>query len=126
MKRIKAACLEQTVHFLLKDDLPHEMAVQAVRAEYEHYQNQMRRSRTRFRILEEQEQPDGSLVVKLKKQYKRARHIVRAKLVHRVEGLVKVDFREKHTYQHGKQVCRYRQPVECGEHSQRPAEIFRL
>ena len=69
MKRIKAACLEQTVHFLLKDDLPHEMAVQAVRAEYEHYQNQMRRSRTRFRILEEQEQPDGSLVVKMKKQY---------------------------------------------------------
>lgn len=69
MKRIKAACLEQTVHFLLKDDLPHEMAVQAVRAEYEHYQNQMRRSRTRFRILEEQEQPDGSLAVKLKKQY---------------------------------------------------------
>ena len=69
MKRIKAACLEQTVHFLIKEDLPHEAAVRAVRAEYEHYQNQMRRSRTRFRILEEQEQPDGSLVVKLKKQY---------------------------------------------------------
>ena len=69
MKRIMTACLEQTVHFLIKEDLPHEAAVRAVRAEYEHYQNQMRRNRTEFRVLEELEQSDGSLVVKLKKQY---------------------------------------------------------
>ena len=30
MKRIMAACLEQTVHFLIKEDLPHEAAVRAV------------------------------------------------------------------------------------------------
>ena len=69
MKRIMAACLEQTAHFLIKEDLPHEAAVRAVRAEYEHYQNQMRRNRTEFRVLEELEQSDGSLAVKLKKQY---------------------------------------------------------
>ena len=82
MKRIMAACLEQTVHFLIKEDLPHEAAVRAVRAEYEHYQNQMRRNRAEFRVLEELEQSDGSLVVKLKKQYnnfKRAYWICRAK-----------------------------------------------
>lgn len=37
MKRIKTACLEQTVHFQLKEDIDHEMAVKMVNEEYEHY-----------------------------------------------------------------------------------------
>ena len=37
MKRIKAACLAQTIHFLLKDDLPHDETVKFVEAEYAHY-----------------------------------------------------------------------------------------
>lgn len=69
MKRIKAACLEQTIHFMLKDDLAHEEAVQAVQAEYAHYIAQLERNRTIYRILEKTEQKDGSLLVKLKKQY---------------------------------------------------------
>ena len=69
MKRIKAACLEQTIHFMLKEDLPHDEAVQFVKAEYEHYLAQLERNRTQYRILEQTEQPDGSLLVKLKKQY---------------------------------------------------------
>ena len=69
MKRIKAACLEQTIHFKLKEDLPHDEAVQFVKAEYEHYLAQLERNRTQYRILEKTEQPDGSLLVKLKKQY---------------------------------------------------------
>ena len=69
MKRIKAACLEQTIHFMLKEDFPHEEAVQAVQAEFAHYIAQMDRNRTRYQILEKTEQPDGSLVVKLKRQY---------------------------------------------------------
>ena len=69
MKRIKAACLEQTIHFMLKEDLPHDEAVQCVKAEYEHYLAQLERNRTQYRILEKTEQPDGSLLVKLKKQY---------------------------------------------------------
>ena len=66
MKRIKAACLEQTIHFMLKEDLPHDEAVQFVKAEYEHYLAQLERNRTQYRILEKTEQPDGSLLVKLK------------------------------------------------------------
>lgn len=31
MKRIKAACLQQTVHFILKEDMPHDAAVTAVK-----------------------------------------------------------------------------------------------
>ena len=69
MKRIKAACLEQTIHFMLKEDLPHDEAVQFVKAEYEHYLAQLERNRTQYRILEKTEQPDGSLLVRLKKQY---------------------------------------------------------
>ena len=45
MKRIKEACLLQTIHFQLKEDLPHGDAVQAVRAEVEHYKAQMDRDR---------------------------------------------------------------------------------
>ena len=46
MKRIKAACLEQTIHFMLKEDLPHDEAVQFVKAEYEHYLAQLAESPT--------------------------------------------------------------------------------
>ena len=54
---------------MLKEDLPHDEAVQFVKAEYEHYLAQLERNRTQYRILEKTEQPDGSLLVKLKKQY---------------------------------------------------------
>lgn len=69
MKRIKAACLLQTVHFQLKEDLDHTLAVSAVRDEVAHYKKQLERHRTRYQILGEAEQPDCSIVIHLKKQY---------------------------------------------------------
>ena len=69
MKRIKEACLLQTIHFQLKEDLPHDAAVQAVRAEVEHYKAQMDRSRTQYKITRQEEQPDGSILIKVIKQY---------------------------------------------------------
>lgn len=69
MKRIKAACLQQTVHFQLKDDLSHDVAVEAVRVEYERYRRQLDQARTQYKILEEQTQSDGSIIIKIKKQY---------------------------------------------------------
>ena len=68
MKRIKAACLEQTIHFQLKDGISAELAKQQVRQEYESYKGQMDRHKTQYKIIEEAEQPDGSLIVKIKKQ----------------------------------------------------------
>ena len=68
MKRIKAACLEQTIHFQLKDGISAGLAKQQVRQEYESYKAQMDRHKTQYKILEEAEQPDGSLIVKIKKQ----------------------------------------------------------
>ena len=68
MKRIKAACLEQMIHFQLKDGISSELAKQQVRQEYESYKVQMDRHRTQYKIIEEAEQPDGSLIIKIKKQ----------------------------------------------------------
>ena len=68
MKRIKAACLEQTIHFQLKDGISSELAKQQVRQEYESYKKQMDRHQTRYKIVEETEQPDGSLMIKIKRQ----------------------------------------------------------
>lgn len=68
MKRIKAECLEQTIHFQLKDGLSMEDGKTQVRQEYEAYKIKMDRNGTQYRILEELDQPDGSLIVKVKRQ----------------------------------------------------------
>lgn len=69
MKRIRAACLQQTVHFILKEDMPHDAAVTAVKNEIAQYKAQMDRSNTKYQIVEEIPQPDGSIILKVKKQY---------------------------------------------------------
>lgn len=68
MKRIKAACLEQTIHFQLKDGIASEWSRKQVRQEYESYKAQLERHGTLYKILEETEQPDGSIIIKIKKQ----------------------------------------------------------
>lgn len=69
MKRIKEACLQQTVHFQLKDDLDHELAVKMVQEEYEHYKKMLERKNIKYKISEEIPQEDGSLMIRIKKQY---------------------------------------------------------
>ena len=69
MKRIKSACLQQTLHFMLKEDLRHEDAVRSVKEDLAAYRLQLERSNTRYRIDSEEEQPDGSIIVKIRKQY---------------------------------------------------------
>ena len=69
MKRIKEACLLQTIHFQLKEDLGHDAAVQAVREELAHYKAQLDRSRTQYKITDEEVQPDSSILIHIKKQY---------------------------------------------------------
>ena len=69
MKRIKSACLEQTIHFELKADLEKEEAVQGVQREVEHYKLSMDRRHVKYKVLEENTLPDGSIQMKIKKQY---------------------------------------------------------
>lgn len=69
MKRIKYACLEQTIHFMLKDDQSHADAVRMVENEVTGYKLQMERSHTKYRILSEEKQADGSVILQIRKQY---------------------------------------------------------
>ncbi|MDE7319133.1 MAG: hypothetical protein K2N46_05305 [Lachnospiraceae bacterium] len=69
MKRIKAACITQTLHFLLKEDLGHDYAVKVVEEEVRKYKNGLEKNRTKFKILSEEKQPDGSIMIEIIKQY---------------------------------------------------------
>ncbi|MGI6013009.1 MAG: hypothetical protein ACOX7K_01810 [Oscillospiraceae bacterium] len=69
MYRVKSAYLQQTLHFLLKEDLDHDLAVRTVQEEYAPYKAKLDHANMKYQILEELTQPDGSIVVKLKKQY---------------------------------------------------------
>ena len=69
MKRVKAACICQTLHFSLKDEVEHDRAVRLVRDEFEQYKKSLERNHTQYKIVEEQPQPDGSLMVKVIKAY---------------------------------------------------------
>ena len=68
MKRIKAECLEQTIHFQQKDVLSMDDGKKQVRQEYESYKSKMDCNGTQYKILEEIDLPDGSLIIKVKRQ----------------------------------------------------------
>ncbi len=72
MKRIKAACICQTLHFMLKEDAEHQWAVNQVKQDVEHYKQGLERNRTQYKIIEEATQPDGSVILKIVKQYNTA------------------------------------------------------
>lgn len=69
MKRVKAACICQTLHFMLKDDLEHSEAARRVKEEVARYKKDLDRNRTRYKLLEETVQPDDSVIIKIIKQY---------------------------------------------------------
>lgn len=69
MRRVKYACLEQTLHFSLCDALTPEETNRLVRAEYDQYKADLERKRIPYKIVSETVQPDGSIIVKVKKQY---------------------------------------------------------
>ena len=69
MKRVKAACITQTLHFMLKEDVGHAYAVKLVNDEVEKYRRQLEKSKIAYKILSETIQSDGSVVMEVKKQY---------------------------------------------------------
>lgn len=69
MKRVKAACICQTLHFMLKEDLGHDYAVRKVKEEVEQYKKGLDRNHTQYKIIDETEQTDGSVIIKIIKQY---------------------------------------------------------
>lgn len=69
MKRVKAACICQTLHFMLKEDVAHDWAVKQVEQEVEQYKRNLERNRTQYKIVEQTLQADGSMMLKVIKQY---------------------------------------------------------
>lgn len=69
MKRVKAACITQTLHFMLKEDFGHDYAVKLVEEEVAKYKRQLDKSGTKYRILSETKQDDDSIIIEIKKQY---------------------------------------------------------
>lgn len=69
MKRVKAACITQTLHFLLKEDVGKEYAKKLVTEEVKKYKEQLDRNKTHYKILSEETQADGSVIIEIKKQY---------------------------------------------------------
>ncbi len=69
MKRVKAACICQTLHFMLKDDLGHDYAVKLVKEEVAKYKASLDKNRTKYKLVSEETQPDGSVMIKIMKQY---------------------------------------------------------
>lgn len=71
MKRVKSACILQTLVFAQKPDsgFSKECALKVNHEEFEHYKATLERARTRYQIDDTVEQEDGSLVVRVRKQY---------------------------------------------------------
>ena len=69
MKRVKAACITQTLHFLLKEDVGHDYAVKLVSEEVKKYKEQLNKNKVQYKILSEETQADGSVIIEIKKQY---------------------------------------------------------
>ena len=71
MKRVKSACILQTLVFMQKEDcgLSKNSILEANRREVERYTQSMDRDHIRYQIVSKDEQEDGSIIVRVRKQY---------------------------------------------------------
>lgn len=70
MKRVKSGCIAQTLLFAQKPDslLPREAALMMNRQEVIRYKNSMDRTHTKYAVIDETVQQDGSILIHIKKQ----------------------------------------------------------
>ncbi|MBR3999912.1 MAG: hypothetical protein IKI93_16395 [Clostridia bacterium] len=71
MKRVKAACIMQTLVFQQKEGSGYsaEHCLELNREEVKKYKLTLERAHTRHRIDEETELSDGSIIVRVRKEY---------------------------------------------------------
>ncbi len=71
MKRVRSACIMQTLVFTQREELclTGEKALELNRAEYEKYKSDLEKVDTRYQVISENEETDGSVVIKIRKQY---------------------------------------------------------
>lgn len=68
MKRIKAACITQTIHFINKDANGSDYSKRKVQEEIKRYKYRMDRENTRYKIISEEVQKDGSVIMEIIKE----------------------------------------------------------
>ena len=71
MKRVKSACILQTLVFAQKPalGLSKERALKINHEEFDHYKASLERAKTKYQIDSAADQEDGSLIVRVRKQY---------------------------------------------------------
>lgn len=71
MKRVKAACIFQTLIFAQKPEMGYskDRALKINQEEIEHYKKTLECAKTKYQITDMVEQEDGSIVVHVRKQY---------------------------------------------------------
>lgn len=71
MKRVKAACIFQTLVFGQKQEMGYgrDQALRLNREERDRYKAQLERTGTRYQITDEVTEEDGSIVIHVRKQY---------------------------------------------------------
>ena len=71
MKRVKSACIFQTLVFAQKPELGYskDLALKINREELEHYESSLNKAKTRYQITDTAEEEDGSIVIHVRKQY---------------------------------------------------------
>ena len=55
--------------FPFEEDYDHEYAVKAVDEEVKKYKEHLEKNHTKYKILSEEQQADGSVILEIKKQY---------------------------------------------------------
>lgn len=71
MKRVKAACILQTLVFTQKEDsgLSREQMLNVNRMELKRYIQSLERTHTRYQLVSQEELENGAIVVHVRKQY---------------------------------------------------------
>ena len=72
MKRIKSACIQQTITFFQNNPEPgvsKETLLDLTRKEVERYEAGLKRNGVNYQIIDTAEQDDGSILIHVKKQY---------------------------------------------------------
>jgi len=69
MKRIKAACITQTIHFTNVEGKGSEYGRKKVQEEIKRYKIRMDRDKTRYKVLSEELQDDGSVIMEIVREY---------------------------------------------------------
>lgn len=61
--------MHQILHFMLKDEMNYDAAIRMVDLEVAQYKQRLDRSGISYKILREDRQSDGSMILEIKKQY---------------------------------------------------------